>query len=182
MNLKKLASLPIILSIAAFIATALNECNIHKLLIKQKIIRKFICSNDSKTFTFCITLFVYLLLHCVTEILLFVFKTRKSKFYSNLKSVHRNLTHLTNISFIAILTGYIMKVNEDNLCKLTVSLIILIFINFISSIIKISVVSFIFTCSIYYTLYLIFAFSFIKHFSMIYHVFKAFLRSFYFIK
>lgn len=179
MNLKRLASIPLIFGLAIFIATAFNESNLHRVLMNQSTLKQLITSSDSKTYTFFIQMFVCLLSHVLVELFIFVSKKKNSRFYRNIKDIKNKLTQLTVISFMSILSGYIMKVNDDVLCRFSVSIAILTLFYLISLLIRLSVLSFIFISSIYYNIGLLFAFSFIKYFSMIYQFYISFFRSFY---
>lgn len=175
MNFIRLAGLPVLIVFAVTVATVINMNNTLLVLLQSGSLRRFLVTNDFKNMTMFIALLVYVLMHAITEVLLFLSSKKNSRYKKYIREVKNNVTQFTSLTFIALITGYIAKVNDETLFKFSGTLMTLLLLYFISCLVQISIMSFIFALSIYYTICLLFAFSSIKHFPFMY---KAYMTIF----
>lgn len=176
MSIKKVFTLPIVFSISAVLVTLIAESNLHRHLINNETLSFYFKSSDTKTLTFMIPLLMILATFVSLETIIFVLNKHKCPIRRRCKAVKGRMLQIYSLIFMTLITSYVAKVNETDLFKMSLTAMILSVFYMIGLFLRSSVVHFIFLVGVFYSLALLFCFSFVKYFAFSYQMFFIFVK------
>lgn len=176
MNYRKLAMLPVSLTISLILPILLIESGLTKYCFVIDCLKRRTVANDAKSLTFLLPCISFISVFFGFEILRHLVSSSCHSFRKRLDQTRRKLTTLSLVFFSTMLTCYIMKLKDEVLLQYTITFCVFLLFYSFCCLFGTSQLSFITSCSLYFIVCLMLCFTYVKYFSLSYNLMMSVIK------